>query len=153
VDTVLGVSMAPTTVRIVLVEGENGDGVTVVDTPPLGTYADGANVGALCDGVLLLSRIGRTTSASLRRAIHSLQAANVNIIGPVATFDRVSMLSKRQHRKQVEQDAAANGGPRSSDDSRGGGGSADDTAVIGSQEGQLVGTGGQRRPRARHGSN
>ena len=28
-DTVLGVSMAPTTVRIVLVEGENGDGVTV----------------------------------------------------------------------------------------------------------------------------
>jgi hypothetical protein len=29
VDTVLGVSMAPTTVRIVLVEGENGDGATV----------------------------------------------------------------------------------------------------------------------------
>jgi uncharacterized membrane protein YgcG len=29
VDTVLGVSMAPTTVRIVLVEGENADGVTV----------------------------------------------------------------------------------------------------------------------------
>ena len=28
-DTVLGVSMAPTTVRMVLVEGENGDGVTV----------------------------------------------------------------------------------------------------------------------------
>jgi hypothetical protein len=29
VDTVLGVSMAPTTVRVVLVEGENADGVTV----------------------------------------------------------------------------------------------------------------------------
>jgi uncharacterized membrane protein YgcG len=29
VDTVLGVSMAPTTVRMVLVEGEHGDGVTV----------------------------------------------------------------------------------------------------------------------------
>ena len=28
-DTVLGVSMAPTTVRIVLVEGENADGATV----------------------------------------------------------------------------------------------------------------------------
>ena len=28
-DTVLGVSMAPTTVRLVLVEGENADGVTV----------------------------------------------------------------------------------------------------------------------------
>jgi hypothetical protein len=29
VDTVLGVSMAPTTVRMVLVEGQNADGVTV----------------------------------------------------------------------------------------------------------------------------
>ncbi|MDT5321976.1 MAG: hypothetical protein QOD88_4498, partial [Mycobacterium sp.] len=28
-DIVLGVSMAPTTVRMVLVEGENADGVTV----------------------------------------------------------------------------------------------------------------------------
>ncbi|EUA42819.1 hypothetical protein I552_7559 [Mycobacterium xenopi 3993] len=28
-DTVLGVSMAPTTVRMVLVEGENADGSTV----------------------------------------------------------------------------------------------------------------------------
>ncbi|MDT7734379.1 MAG: hypothetical protein QOE12_1553, partial [Mycobacterium sp.] len=28
-DTVLGVSMAPTAVRMVLVEGENADGVTV----------------------------------------------------------------------------------------------------------------------------
>jgi len=28
-DTVLGVSMAPTAVRMVLVEGENGDGATV----------------------------------------------------------------------------------------------------------------------------
>ena len=28
-DTVLGVSMAPTTVRVVLVEGENADGATV----------------------------------------------------------------------------------------------------------------------------
>ncbi|WP_442361973.1 DUF7159 family protein, partial [Mycobacterium sp.] len=28
-DTVLGVSMAPTAVRMVLVEGQNGDGATV----------------------------------------------------------------------------------------------------------------------------
>jgi len=28
-DTVLGVSMAPTAVQMVLVEGQNGDGVTV----------------------------------------------------------------------------------------------------------------------------
>jgi receptor protein-tyrosine kinase len=124
----------------------------VVDTPPLGTYADGANVGALCDGVLVLSRIGRTTSSALRRAIQTLQSANVRILGPVATFDRVSMLSKRQHRKQVEQDAAANGDPQGDATSRGGNGGGDDTAVITSQEGQLVGSGSPRRPRARHGS-
>jgi receptor protein-tyrosine kinase len=124
----------------------------IVDTPPLGTYADGANVGALCDGVLVLSRIGRTTSSALRRAIQTLQAANVRILGPVATFDRVSMLSKRAHRKQVEQDAAGSGVSQGDASSRGGGGGSDDTAVITSQEGQLVGSGSPRRPRARHGS-
>jgi tyrosine-protein kinase len=123
----------------------------VVDTPPLNTYADGANVGALCDGVLVLSRIGRTTSSALRHAIQALKTANVRILGPVVTFDRVGMLAKRQHRKQVEHDAAANGGARS-DAPSGGSDSSDDTAVIGTQEGQLVGSGGQRRPRARHGS-
>jgi receptor protein-tyrosine kinase len=122
----------------------------IVDTPPLNTYADGANVGALCDGVLVLSRIGRTTSSALRQAIQALRAANVRILGPVVTFDRVGMLTKRQHRKQVEHDAAANGGPRS--DEQRGNDTSDDTAVIGTQEGQLVGSGGQRRPRARHGS-
>jgi Mrp family chromosome partitioning ATPase len=126
----------------------------VVDTPPLATYADGANIGALCDGVLLLSRIGRTTSSALRRAIQSLQAANVKLIGPVVTFDRVSLLSKRQHRMQVEHDAAATSGHQRPTDGGPGAasGSADDTAVIGTQEGQLVASGSPRRPRARHGS-
>jgi receptor protein-tyrosine kinase len=126
----------------------------IVDTPPLGAYADGTNVGALCDGVLLLSRIGRTTSSALRRAVQSLQAANVKLIGPVATFDRVSMLSRRQHRKQVENDAAGGGNQRTEHTaSRAVSRDADDTAVIGSQEGQLVDSGSPRRPRARHGSN
>jgi receptor protein-tyrosine kinase len=126
----------------------------IVDTPPLGAYADGTNVGALCDGVLLLSRIGRTTSSALRRAVQSLQAANVKLIGPVATFDRVSMLSQRQHRKQVENDAAGGGNQRTEHTaSRSANGDADDTAVIGTQEGQLVDSGSPRRPRARHGSN
>jgi receptor protein-tyrosine kinase len=125
----------------------------IVDTPPLGTYADGGNVGALCDGVLLLSRIGRTTSSALRRAIQTLQTANVTLIGPVATFDRVSLLSKRQHRKQVEHDGAGSGQQQASDASPAAADkSADDTAAFGSQEGQLVGTGNPRRPRARHGS-
>ena len=122
----------------------------VVDTPPLGIYADGANVGALCDGVLLLSRVGRTTSAALRKAVQTLQAANVKLLGPVATFDRVGMIAKRQHRRQVEHDAA--GTDPHDGDTRDDGSAEDDTAVIASQDSQLVGSGSPRRPRARHGS-
>ena len=39
-DTVLGVSMAPSTVRMVLIEGENADGVTV-DEDNFGIRANG----------------------------------------------------------------------------------------------------------------
>lgn len=46
-DTVLGVSMAPTAVRMVLVEGENGDGATVdEDNFDVTTSADAATVSA-----------------------------------------------------------------------------------------------------------
>ncbi|WP_419538100.1 DUF7159 family protein [Mycobacterium intracellulare] len=46
-DTVLGVSMAPTAVRMVLVEGENGDGATVdEDNFDVTTSADAATVTA-----------------------------------------------------------------------------------------------------------
>lgn len=46
-DTVLGVSMAPTAVRMVLVEGENGDGATVdEDNFDVTTAADAATVTA-----------------------------------------------------------------------------------------------------------
>lgn len=46
-DTVLGVSMAPTAVRMVLVEGENGDGATVdEDNFDVSTAADAATVTA-----------------------------------------------------------------------------------------------------------
>jgi capsular exopolysaccharide synthesis family protein len=124
----------------------------VVDTPPLGTYADGTAVGALCDGTLLLSRIGSTTSSALRRAIQALQAAHVRLIGPVATFDRVGFVAKRQHRKQVERDAEGGSGRQAGDASSSAANGADDTAAFGSQEDQLVATGSPRR-RARHGSN
>ncbi|WP_084025272.1 hypothetical protein [Mycobacterium avium] len=46
-DTVLGVSMAPTAVRMVLVEGENGDGATVdEDNFDVATSEDAATVTA-----------------------------------------------------------------------------------------------------------
>lgn len=132
----------------VLADLTRGFDYVVIDTPPLGVYADGANVGALCDGALLLSRVGRTTSAALRKAVQTLQAANVRLLGPVATFDRVGMIAKRQHRRQVEHDEAGSGARDV--DTRDDGG--EDTAEIGSQDSQLVGSGSPRRLRARHGS-
>jgi receptor protein-tyrosine kinase len=72
----------------------------VVDTPPLGNYADGALVGALGDGAILLARIGGTTTHSLRRAVQVLQSAHVALLGIVVTFEPVSRVAMRAHAKQ-----------------------------------------------------
>lgn len=118
----------------------------VVDTPPLEAYADGANIGALCDGSVLLARIGSTTSSALRRAIQSLQTANVRLIGTVATFDNVGGRARREHRKQVDRDtqAGASGARRA-------GSSAGDADTVVTKKGQLVGSGNSRRTGANGG--
>jgi receptor protein-tyrosine kinase len=78
----------------------------VVDTPPLGDYTDGAIVGALGDGAILLARIGGTTDRSLRRAVQVLQSANVALLGTVVTFEPVSRVAMRTHAKQRGRGAA-----------------------------------------------
>ena len=77
----------------------------VVDTPPLGDYTDGAIVGALGDGAILLARIGGTTDRSLRRAVQVLQSANVALLGTVVTFEPVSRVAMRAHAKQRDHAA------------------------------------------------
>lgn len=72
----------------------------VVDTPPLGDYTDGAIVGALGDGAILLARIAGTTDRALRRAVQVLQAAHVAILGTVVTFESVGRGALRTHAKQ-----------------------------------------------------
>jgi receptor protein-tyrosine kinase len=71
----------------------------ILDTPPLNEYSDGANIAALGDGALLLARIRSTKTTSLRRALDALKAANVHLIGTVATFDPVSAAARRRHAK------------------------------------------------------
>ncbi|MGH3563929.1 MAG: DUF7159 family protein, partial [Mycobacterium sp.] len=51
-DIVLGVSMTPTTVGIVLVEGENADGVTIEEDSLDVTVAPGAATSTAPDGVI-----------------------------------------------------------------------------------------------------
>jgi len=72
----------------------------VVDTPPLDDYTDGAIVGALGDGAILLARIGGTTDRALRRAVQVLQSAHVALLGTVVTFEPVSRGAMRAHAKQ-----------------------------------------------------
>jgi receptor protein-tyrosine kinase len=72
----------------------------VVDTPPLDTYTDGAIVGALTDGAILLARVGGTSARSLRRAVETLQSANVTLLGTVVTFEPVNRLTASSHRKR-----------------------------------------------------
>jgi capsular exopolysaccharide synthesis family protein len=71
----------------------------IIDTPPLNEYSDGANIAALGDGALLLARIRSTKATALRRALRGLKAANVHLIGTVATFDPVSAAVRRKHGK------------------------------------------------------
>jgi len=59
----------------------------IIDTPPLSKYNDGALVGALSDGALLLARIRQTTNSALRQSVQTLQGAHAALIGTVATFE------------------------------------------------------------------
>jgi len=72
----------------------------IVDTPPLADYTDGAIVGALGDGAILLARIGGTTARSLRRAVQVLQSAHVALLGTVVTFEPVNRVALRAHARQ-----------------------------------------------------
>jgi receptor protein-tyrosine kinase len=49
----------------------------ILDSPPLLFAADGALLGTMCDGTIVVVRIGRTTVDSVTRAIHSLCENNV----------------------------------------------------------------------------
>jgi capsular exopolysaccharide synthesis family protein len=80
----------------------------VIDTPPLGAYTDGAVVGALADGAILLARIAGTTARSLRRAVETLASAHVTLLGTVVTFEPVSRVSARAHGKQRSRNGSDN---------------------------------------------
>ena len=90
----------------------------IVDTPPLDSYTDGANIGALADGVILLARVGGTTANALRRAVQTLQSAHAALLGTVATFEPVSRLVARTHSRQRVRSAAEQ---RGAEETSGGG--------------------------------
>jgi capsular exopolysaccharide synthesis family protein len=82
-----------------LAELANEFDYAVIDTSPLNAYTDGAVVGALSDGAVVLARIRHTTSSALRRALQTLRAANVTQIGAVVTFEPGHRRELRRERK------------------------------------------------------
>ncbi|PZS20053.1 MAG: hypothetical protein DLM57_02755 [Pseudonocardiales bacterium] len=55
----------------------------VVDTAPLLPVADGSEVAAIADGTLLVARHAVTTDAHVKRAVHTLDRVDANLIGVV----------------------------------------------------------------------
>ncbi len=102
----------------------------IIDTSPLNDYTDGAIVGALSDGAVILARIRHTTSSALRRALQTLQAANVTQIGSVVTFERGHRRQLRRDRAESKQRSKRDAPP--ADEGRTGAHAQDDadTAVI-----------------------
>src|SRR6516164_5348102 len=131
-DTVLGVSMAPTAVRMVLVEGENGDGATVDqdnfdlpaddDSGPVTSANEvvsailGTREGAVAGGYQLAS-IGVTftdpiEAAALRDALAARKIENVMLVSAfmaaAALAQAVGSATNCAHRPAVRRGGQRN---------------------------------------------
>ena len=121
----------------------------VIDTPPLDAYTDGAVVAALADGALLLARIRSTTSAAVKRAVQTLRAANVALIGTVVTFERGQRRGGRSASQPAEAtDSNVTGAPAKKPAARPAGDADTDAAVI---NGRTKSARPASGPQSRHG--
>ena len=55
----------------------------VLDSPPVLLTPDSAVLGAVCDGVLLVLRAGRTQQQAAREALRQLAAVDAHVVGAV----------------------------------------------------------------------
>ena len=86
-----------------LLEGERFGGLldalgekarfVIVDVPPLGLFSDGASIGHLCDGAILVVRAGVTHESAIRNAIAKLDRAGCPLLGVV--LNRVGAGSRK----------------------------------------------------------
>ncbi|WP_371667390.1 polysaccharide biosynthesis tyrosine autokinase [Streptomyces sp. NBC_00289] len=59
--------------------------LVVVDSPPLLSFADGAALASVTDGVLFVVRAGKTRRDDARRALDTLEAVRARVLGAVLT--------------------------------------------------------------------
>ncbi len=65
----------------------------IFDTPPIGPVTDPAILGTLVDGVVLVTKCGKTTRVSVRHSMRALRDANVRVFGVI--LNDVDVKSKR----------------------------------------------------------
>ncbi|MFW3170396.1 AAA family ATPase [Geodermatophilus sp. CPCC 206100] len=61
--------------------------VVLLDSPPLLEAADGSELAAVADGVLLVCRAGRTTYPQVEESLDALDAVSARVLGVVLTVD------------------------------------------------------------------
>ena len=62
--------------------------LVIFDSPPVLVVADSVILGSYVDGVIIISDVGRTRSAELKRSVEELQRGRANVVGVV--LNRVS---------------------------------------------------------------
>ncbi|MGB6423377.1 MAG: polysaccharide biosynthesis tyrosine autokinase [Anaerolineales bacterium] len=62
--------------------------LVIFDSPPVLVVADAVILGSYMDGVIIISDVGRTRSAELKRSVEELQRGRANVVGVV--LNRVS---------------------------------------------------------------
>jgi polysaccharide biosynthesis transport protein len=69
--------------------------VVVIDSPPLKPVVDGAVLGAIADGTILVVRYGSTDAPSVQRSVEVLADADARLLGTV--LNRVPRSRRRRH--------------------------------------------------------
>ncbi|MEU8245986.1 polysaccharide biosynthesis tyrosine autokinase [Nonomuraea sp. NPDC048916] len=60
--------------------------IVIFDAPPLLPVTDAATLAAICDGVMLVARYGKTRQEHILRAAEQLSSINARIVGTVLNF-------------------------------------------------------------------
>ena len=55
----------------------------IIDSPPLGSVADAAQVASLCDGAVLVVRSGETSRNVIRQSMQQLEQVNCRLLGVI----------------------------------------------------------------------
>ena len=55
----------------------------IIDSPPLGSVADGALIASLCDGAVLVVRAGTTPRTLIKQSLYEIQQSGCKLLGTV----------------------------------------------------------------------